>query len=206
MWRRGLATSAVLFSALALLPGQNVSKRGEGSAALTVQVGLLESSGKVAPPESAKVYIMYGSQIPDPVVAGEDGRDTAGGQFRMRLNGLLSSDRDLKNLKKRTRRGRESDTANEISEKSLRALDAALAATRDWIAQRPDLAWQLRTVTADRHGERTTLQLEPGPYEIVARGKIGQYDADWEATVTLRPEMTLTLPMTTPRFVCRMNK
>jgi hypothetical protein len=88
----------------------------------------------------------------------------------------------------------------------LRDLDAALEATRDWLAQHPENAWQMRTVSPDRHGEWTTTGLDPGPYEIVARGKIAEYDADWEATVNLRSEMTLTLPMMTPRFIARADK
>lgn len=203
--RAGLAACIALFTALDFLPGQTISRRGEGSAALTVQVGLLEVSGKIAPPQSATVYIMYGSLIADPSVAGEDGRDTVGGQFQSRLNELLGSDRKLKSLKKHARKGHQAEVADQIAQQSLRDLDQALAGTRDWLAQHLDLTWQFRTTTPNRHGERTTVQLEPGPYEVVVRGKIGQYDASWQATVSLRSEMTLTLPLTTPKFICRAN-
>jgi hypothetical protein len=185
--------------------GQSSSPRGMGSAALSVQVGLLEANGNVAPPQDATVYILYGSLKPDPNAREESG-ETAGGQFRLKLNQLLSGDRELKNLQKHTRKGHEGETADEMAALEMRDLDAALQATRDWLARHPDLAWQLRTVSPDQRGERTALELDPGPYEIVARGRIAQYDADWEASVNLRPEMTLTLPMTSPRFICRADK
>lgn len=177
-----------------------------GSAALTVQVGLAEANGSLAPPESATVYIMYGSGKPNSAFEKGNASETAGGQFRLKFNQLLSTDRELKSLEKHTRKGHEAETANEIAEQSLRDLDEALAATRDWLARHPDYAWQISTVTPDRRGERTTGGLDPGPYEIVARGKIAQYDADWEANVNLQPEMTLTLPMTSPRYICRADK
>lgn len=202
----GFAALAVLLAALDLSFGQTPSPRGVGSAALTVQVGLQEAGGNVAPPLATTVYIMYGSWKPDPAFARETSTDTAGAQFRLRFNQLLNSDRELKNLEKHTRKGHEGETANQIAELAMRDLDHALGATRDWLARHPDFAWQMRTVSLNRRGEWTASELDPGPYEIVARGKIAQYDADWEATVNLRSEMTLTLPMTTPRYICQSEK
>ncbi len=203
-----VACFAALAASLAtsgLARAQSSTPRGVGSAALTVQVGLLEANGNVAPPQDATVYILYGSLKPD--ASGKEGDDqTAGGQFRLKYKQLLTGDRELKNLQKHTRKGHEGETADAEAALAMRDLDAALQATRDWLAQHPDLAWQLRTVSPDRRGERTALELDPGPYEVVARGKIAQYDADWEASVNLRPEMTLTLPMTSPRYVCRADK
>ncbi len=193
-------------AALNLSYGQTASTRGIGSAALTVQVGLLEADGSVAPPQSATVYILYGSWTPSAASAQENGSGTAGGQFRLRFSKLLSEDRELKNLQKRGYKNSGTGNADEIAGRALKNLDEALAATRDWLAQHPDRAWQLRTVSPDRHGEWTTTGLDPGPYEIIARGKIADYDADWEATVNLRSEMTLTLPMTSPRFITRADK
>jgi hypothetical protein len=193
---------AILTSAF----GQTASPRGMGSAALTVQVGLLEADGSVAPPQSATVYILYGSWTPNAAGTQENGSETAGGQFRLRFSKLLSEDRELKNLQKRGYKTSGAGNADEIAGRALKNLDEALVATRDWLAQHPDRAWQLRTVSPDRHGEWTTTGLDPGPYEIIARGKIADYDADWEATVNLRSEMTLTLPMTSPRFITRADK
>ncbi|HET7840207.1 MAG TPA: hypothetical protein VFM21_01310 [Terriglobia bacterium] len=201
----GFAALAALLAASGPARAQSSTPRGAGGAALTVQVGLMEANGNVAPPQDATVYILYGSLKPDPN-AREENSDTAGGQFRLKYNQLLSGDRELKNLQKRTRKGHEGETADAEAALAMRDLEAALQATRNWLAQHPDLAWQLRTISPDRRGERTALELDPGPYEIVARGRIAQYDADWEATVSLRPEMTLTLPMTTPRFICRADK
>lgn len=200
---------AALVTSLAVLNysfGQTESPRGVGNSALTVQVGLLGSDGSLSPVNSATVYIMYGSGTPNPAETQESSNDTAGAQFRMRFKKLLSEDRELKNLEKRNRKGNDAEINNTMSALALRDLDEALAATRDWIAHHPDYAWQLRTVAPDRHGEWTTTGLDPGPYEIVVRGKIAQYDVDWEANVSLRSEMTLTLPMTSPRFIARADK
>jgi hypothetical protein len=200
------AVFVAFLAALNLSYGQTPSTRGMGSAALTVQVGLLEADGSVAPPQSATVYILYGSWTPSAPVGQENGSETAGGQFRLRFSKLLSEDREMKNLQRRPRKGQEAEAANEIAGRALKNLDEALVATRDWLAQHPDRAWQLRTVSPDRHGEWTTTGLDPGPYEIIARGKIADYTADWEATVNLRSEMTLTLPLTSPRFITRADK
>lgn len=201
--------SAAFVVSLAVLTyslGQNVSPRSVGSSALTVQVGLLGSDGSLSPVNAATVYIMYGSGTPNPAETQESSNDTAGAQFRMRFKKLLSEDRELKNLEKRNRKGNDAEINNAMSALALRDLDEALAATRDWIAHHPDSAWQLRTVAPDRHGEWTTTGLAPGPYEIVVRGRFAQYDVDWEANVSLRSEMTLTLPMTSPRFIARADK
>lgn len=185
---------------------QNVSPRGVGSAAVTVQVGLLGSDGSLSPVSSATVYIMYGSVASDPAMAQESSTDTAGAQFRTRFKKLLSEDRELKSLEKRNRKGDNAEMNNTMSALALRDLDEALAATRDWIAHHADCAWQLRIVSPDRNGEWTVTGLDPGPYEIIARGKYSQYDVDWEANASLRSEMTLTLPLTSPRFIARADK
>jgi hypothetical protein len=200
------AIVAIFMAAFPCAFAQNVTARGVGSAALTVQVGLLGPDGKLSPVSSATVYVMYGSLTADPALSQETSTDTAGAQFRIRFKQLLSEDRELKNLEKRNRRGGNTQLNDTISLRALRDLDEALAATRDWIAHHPDYAWQLRTVTPDRHGEWTVTGLDPGPYEIVARGKYAQYEVDWEANASLRSEMTLTLPMTSPRYIARADK
>lgn len=202
----GLAALAAMLAVLPSAFAQTTNPRGVGSAALTVQVGVLEAGGNVAPPQDAMVYILYGTIKPDAAAGKDPGPETAGELFRSTFDKLLSSDREMKNLQKRTRKGHEVETADQIAALALRDQDAALKATHDWLDKHPDLAWQFRTVSPDPRGERTALELDPGPYEIVARGKIAQYDADWEASVTLRSEMTLTLPMTSPRYICRADK
>jgi hypothetical protein len=200
------AALVLLLASLSHALGQNVPPHGMGSAALTVQVGLLGPDGSMSPVSSATVYILYGSTKSGPDEMKENSTDTAGAQFRTRFKKLLSEDRELKNLEKRNRKGSNAEINNSMSALALRDLDEALAATRDWIARHPDYAWQMRTVSPDRHGEWTTTGLDPGPYEIVARGKVGQYDADWEASANLRSEMTLTLPLTSPRYIARADK
>ncbi len=204
--RAGLRTLVVAIACTANALAQASASRGVGGAALTVQVGVLEAGGDIAPPQDATVYILYGSLKPGAAEEKDPGSETAGGQFRLTFNKLLSSDREMKNLQKRTRKGHEVETADQIAALAMRDLDAALKATHNWLDKHPDLAWQFRTVSPDQRGERTALELDPGPYEIVARGRIAQYDADWEATVNLRSEMTLTLPMTSPRFICRTDR
>ena len=200
------ATSVIFMAAIPCAPGQSVSPRGVGSAALTVQVGLLGSDGRMSPVNTATVYVMYGSATNDPEMKMENSTETAGAQFRTRFKKLLSEDRELKNLEKRNRKGNNAELNNTMSALALRDLDEALAATRDWIAHHPDFAWQLRIVSLDRHGEWTITGLDPGPYEIIVRGKYAHYDVDWEANASLRSDMTLTLPLTSPRYITSADK
>jgi hypothetical protein len=194
-----IISTAKLCSAVA---AEQSSKVG----ALKGRVGATMSGGDVLPPESAVVYILFSAEM----VRDSFGRelsfshardlDTAGGQYSYQLNNLLDKNKDLKRLEKSARRSPRPEDANQIATYYLQTVDEALARVRSWLAKHPNRSWQMKTITPDVQGFWLAGGLQPGGYEVVARGTFRYYDADWEGSVDLPPGGTISLPLTSPRF------
>jgi hypothetical protein len=205
-----LAGIAVMIGTAKLCPcvaAEQSSKLG----VMKGQVGAMRSGGDVLPPESAAVYILFSS----PMVRESLGRgsfsiandvDTAGGQYSYQLNNVLENNKDLKRVEKNVRRNHRPEDANQIAIYYLQSVDEALTRVRSWLAKHPNRSWQMRTITPDAQGFWLAEGLPPGEYEIVVRGTLPGYDADWEGTVDLPPGGTISLPLTRPRFFCRKQQ
>jgi hypothetical protein len=177
---------------------------------LNGQVGTPNGEGGVVPPESSTVYVFFSSTLerrhslsrPDglSIAIQQFDSDTAGGQFHLQLNKLLEKNKDLKRLEKTARHNPRPDDANQIAAYFLQSVDEALTWVQGWLTKHPDRAWQMKALTPDRRGLWSAEGLRPGEYEVVVRGKLSGYDADWEATVDLDPGRTVSLPLTRPRF------
>jgi len=203
-----LAGIAVIISTVGLCPcvaAEQSAKVG----ALKGRVGATRSGGDVLPPESAVVYILFSAEM----VRDSFGRelsfshakdlDTAGGQYSYQLNNLLDKNKDLKRLEKSARRNPRPEDANQIATYYLQTVDEALAGVRSWLAKHPNRSWQMKTITPDAQGFWSAGGLLPGGYEVVVRGALPGYDADWEGSVDLSPDQTISLPLTRPRFLRR---
>jgi hypothetical protein len=203
MLARAVATVAVALGTSTLLLTLSFSPQSSKVGALKGQTGATGNDGRVLSPQSATIYVMYQSGLRAGSFTHAYDTDTAGGQFHDRKNKSLSSDKELKTLMKSTRHAPLPEAADEIAAHYLQSLDQALAATSEWVAKHPKNAWQLRVITPDAQGSWSVGGLEPGSYEIVIRGRIAGYDADWEAGVDLAPGETVSLPLVRPRFICR---
>jgi len=132
---------------------------------------------------------------------------TAGGQFAYHLNRLLARNKGLKRLEKNARKEsnprKRMEDALQIGRSHLQSTDEALALVRAWLAKHPGRSWQMETVTPNGQGLWSAPGLQPGSYEIVVRGRVLGYDADWEAAVDLEPGKTLSIPLTQARFFAR---
>jgi len=177
--------------------------------ALNGWVGATRSGGDVLPSESAAVYILFSSEmVPD--LSGRELRfshandlNTAGGQYKYQLNNLLEKNKELKRLNKSVRHNPQPEDANQIATYYLQGVDEALTLVRSWLTKHPDRSWQMKTIAPDAQGFWSAQGLLPGGYEVVVRGTVPGYDADWEGTVDLPPGGTISLPLTRPRFFYR---
>lgn len=167
------------------------------------QVGTTKSDGAVVAPESATVYVLFSSAME----AGSfshppfNNVDTAGGQFRYHLKNLLAKNKELKSLYKSVRQNPRPEAANQIATYYLQSVDEALIQVRSWLTKHSDRTWQMKTVAPDEQGLWSVEGLQPGGYEVLVRGKVSGYDADWEGGVDLAPGRTISLPLTRPRFL-----
>jgi len=177
--------------------------------ALNGQVGFIISNRRVVPAESATVYVLYSRRMEDraawfegkPTFWHGNNLDTAGGQFRERFNGLLAGNKELKSLEKRVRHNPQPEDVNQMGAYYLRSVDEALTWVHSYLTKHPDRGWEMKTVTPDGRGFWSAEGLAPGGYDVVVRGKLLQYDTDWEGEVDLPPDTTISLPLTRPRFL-----
>ncbi len=165
------------------------------------QVGATKSDGGLISAESATVYVLFSSPMEASSFSHVSNADTAGGQFSGQLNNLLAKNKELKNLQKSARQNSQPDTADQIAVVYLQSVDESLARVRSWLTKHPERTWQMKAVAPDEQGFWSVEGLLPGGYEVVVRGKVSGYEADWEGSVDLAPGGTVSLPLTRPRFV-----
>jgi hypothetical protein len=176
---------------------------------LNGRVGATKTGGEVLPPESATIYILFSSEMVRDSVGREvsfahaTDLNTAGGQYSYQLNNMLEKNKELRRLEKSARHNARPEDANQIATYMLQSVDEALTRVRDWLTKHPDRNWQMKAVAPDAQGFWSAEGLPPGGYEVVVRGTLPGYDADWEGSVDLSPGGTLSLLLTRPRFFCR---
>jgi hypothetical protein len=199
-----LAAVAAILGAAKVCSGA-AAKQPSKVGALNGRVGATRSGGEVLPPESAAVYILFSEAMDRdslgrvPFLHAYD-VDTAGGQFLYEINNLLEKDKNLKRVEKSVRHTHSPEDANQIAAYYLQSVDEALTQVRSWLTKHPDRTWQMKTIAPDAQGFWSAEGLQPGGYQVVVRGTIPGYDADWEGTVDLPPGGTISLPLTRPRF------
>lgn len=193
------ASLAVAFASLWALSTKPPQERSSGGY-LRGQVGATKNGGSVEPAESATVYILFSSPMETGSFSHTSNLDTAGGRFREQLNSLFAKNKELKNLQKSSRQSTQPDVADQIATIYMQTVDESLAQVRSWLDKHADRAWQMKSVTPDERGVWAIDGLSAGTYELVVRGKISGYDADWEGSVDLAPGRTVSLPLTRPRF------
>jgi hypothetical protein len=194
--------AVIVFAARGILFAK-VSAQQPASGTLKGQIGATKNTGEVVPPESAVIYIFFSAAMRNGTFSHAADTETAGGQFTFQLNRSLSKNSALKRLQKRAGNNPYPETADQIAEYSLQAVDDALTQTREWLAKHPDRAWQMKTLAPNEQGVWIAEALPPGGYEVVVRGKFAGHDADWEAAADLAAGNTVSLLLTQPRFFRR---
>jgi hypothetical protein len=186
-----------LFLALASHPSRAHAQSSEacGDCILSGQVGAQFPGKGFVPASGAKVYIFYQSEFVNEGIRNRHFTPrysfyTAGGQFHGHYVDFVSNDRDLKPLIQKQKKKQEftDEEAMRFAERSLKHADEAIAAVMDWKAKHPKDEWQVRVVIPDEQGRWTSGPLEPGTYQVIARGIVSRLDSDWEYEIDVEPD------------------
>jgi hypothetical protein len=84
---------------------------------------------------------------------------------------------------------------DEFEKYKLRTVDEGLRAAAAWSIKHKN-TWQLTTVNVSPSGSWSQENVRPGHYKIIARGKVGTLDAEWETEVDVKPGETVSVPLT----------
>lgn len=152
----------------------------------------ITQGGDLKPARLARVYLLYSSRD-----VKDEGEET-GWQVFMR-----SYSDGLRKLNEQTKK----EDVQTFSERlqcrrellvSLRALDSA----RTWAAENKK-GWQLTSGEADEDGWFAFPDVKPGRYMVVARGRSGVNDAEWESDLfPVKPREKVTLKLSAPNTSC----
>jgi hypothetical protein len=189
---------AITFTAAGICSFYAVAQKSTAGA-FKGQLGAPKDGGGIVFPESTVVYVMFATAMKDGSFTHVVDTETAGGQFRSHLSDRLSKNKFLQSLPKAGTPTPE--TREQIAINYILCVDEALEQVRVWLANHPDRAWQMKTAAPDAQGAWIVQGLQPGGYEIAARGKSAGRDTEWEAGNDLNPGATMSLPMTRPRFM-----
>ena len=162
---------------------------------------IVHRSGTPVPPDEAKVWILFGSDV---LYEGMPDRqayvDSAALQFENQIGRFLAQDKkSMQSLvaaakDKSTNDTEKQESLNQYKGYMIRATDQALAATMAWAQAHSNKTWQVKTLTPEADGTWSINDLIPGTYHIIVRARFGDYDADWEAGITVKPSETFTIP------------
>jgi hypothetical protein len=141
-------------------------------------------------PDSATVTLIYWGRSHDLE------RSTAGEAYIAEATKVATS------IAKQTSRDKEKiaeepkeQRVDEFEKYKLQTVDAGLKAAAAWSVQHKN-TWQLITVSVSPSGLWSQENVTPGHYRIIARGKVGTLDAEWETEVDVEPGETISVPLT----------
>jgi hypothetical protein len=169
-----------------------------------------QADGTPVPPNEAKVWVLFGSSV---LYEGMPNRqeyvDSAALQFESQRGHFLAQQK--KTMESLLRAVKEKSTSGTGKEESLNmyqgymigADDRALAGTMTWVQGHNNKSWQVKIITPDQDGTWFVGDLVPGIYQIVVRARFGDYDAEWEAGITVKPAETFAIPEGPPRLFSR---
>jgi hypothetical protein len=154
------------------------------------QVTVAATNGTKLIPDSATVNLIYeGGSL-------KLESSTAGDAY------LTGATKVARSIAKRTSRDQEKiaqepkeQRIDEFEKYELQAVDEGLNAAVAWSIQH-NCAWQLAAVRATAEGFWSEENVRPGHYKIVARGKVGDLDTEWETEIDVRPGQTISVPLT----------
>ena len=198
---RNLPAFLFLFIGLAL-PGLYLQGAPPDAKVGTIrgQVGVGGADGTLVPARSAQVYVLFSQAMQENgSFPHSNSGDSAAARFHAAHEKALGSVK--KNTQEIDKNYPPEQRAGKIGEYYLKGMDESLATAKAWTAQHPDKAWQIRTATPDERGLWNVEDLKPGTYDVVVRGQVAGREACWEASVDLRPDRTISLPLDRPRFM-----
>jgi hypothetical protein len=129
----------------------------------------------------------------------QDYIDSAALQFENQRGRLLAQEKKaMQSLLKATK---ENSTSNAGKQQSvnmykaymMRVDDQALAATMAWAQAHGNKLSQVKIITPEPDGTWFIGDLVPGIYHIVVRARFDDYQAEWEASITVKPGETFTI-------------
>lgn len=183
-----------------LCVGAQSSSSGSNLGTLKGRVVVVNKDGSMFAPEAAKVYLIY---YHDPQ-RGDMG--TAGDAYNAELLKVVKAiakqtSKDKQQIAQEPKEQRQ----DEFAKYYLQSVDEALRTVPDW-ANKRNKSWQLTAVSIDTQGLWSQDGLRPGYYKIIARGKIGDLDAEWEAEANVASGETISVSLTTIRMGRRIRQ
>jgi hypothetical protein len=121
--------------------------------------------------------------------------DTAGGAYDAeQLKVAQAIAKDTTENKDKIAQEPKEQRIDEYEKYLLESVDQALKAAESWTAAHID-KWQFIAIkTTD--GSWMQADLHPSTYKIIARGRLGTLDAEWETQIAVAPGETLVVPLT----------
>ncbi len=174
--------------------GTQSSSSGSKSGALKGKVVVLNRDGSIFAPEYAKVYLIYYHE-PQKGDMGTAGDAYNAEQLKVVTAIAKQTTKDKQQIAREPKEQRQ----DEFAKYYLQSVDQALRTAADW-ANKHNKGWQLMEVSADAHGLWSQDGLRPGHYKIIARGKIGDLDGEWEAEANVDSGETISVSLTTMRM------
>lgn len=175
------------------------SSSGSNSGILKGRVVVQNRDGSMFAPESAKVYLIYYHE-PQKGDVGTAGDAYNAEQLKVVTAIAKQTSKDKQQIAQEPKEQRQ----DEFAKYYLQSVDQALTAAADW-ANKHNKSWQLRAASADAQGLWLGDGLRPGHYKIIARGKIGDLDAEWEAEANVDSGETISVSLTTIRMARRIR-
>lgn len=176
--------------------GTQPSSSGSNSGKLEGEVVLNRNGGRLVP-ESAKVYLVY---YPQKGRGGTAGDAYYAEQLKVANAIAKQTSKDKQQIAQEPKEQRQ----DEFAKYYLQSVDQALKTAVDW-ATKHNKSWQLTTASADAQGLWSQDGLRPGHYQIIARGIIGNIDAEWEDEANVNSGETISVSMTSVRMTRRMK-
>ena len=152
------------------------------------QINLVTRNGTSMIPDSATVNLVYWGRFHDlePSTAGEAYMAEAA---KVAQSIAKQTSKDKEKIAQEPKEQR----ADEFEKYKLRTVDEGLRAAAAWSIKHKN-TWQMTTVNISPSGSWSQENVRPGHYKIIARGKVGTLDAEWETEVDVKPGETVSAP------------
>jgi hypothetical protein len=165
------------------------------SGALTGRVHVLYTDGVSGTPNSALIYVIYAAGP-----ANDYSEKTAGSVYESEQVKIAKTF-----VKETAKDGLEAGTEPEHQRQQLlemymlETVDGALKATEQW-ARKHKAEWQFMSIKVLLDGTWSAHDLRPGHYKVIARGHLDNIDAEWEASIQIKPGETVSVDLAKPNM------
>jgi len=186
----------VLLAGASLLARGNANQSGTGPFTLQGRINTTNPhDGKTYPFKSGRIYLLYCGPVNS--LSGDPCLAFSKGAVKELKPEAKATTKNKAQIMKEPADQREDDYAQYY----LEAVERGLKAASDETAKH-GMGWRMITVSVAEDGRWSQSGLRVGDYKIIARGKLGAFDAEWES-IELRfdHEGTATVDLGKPKAV-----